>query len=317
MRLHTIILQLSIVLILLITSCSKITYETESLQPVGITPTKIVTNIPTIISTNTVTIIPTLPEDEARTQLLGLLANNGNCRLPCLWGITPGKSKSIEAQEILTAFNSISVLTNFGSDGGSITTWYTEDSLILSSTVGFNSENSIVRYLTFRGEEYKETADGLLPIYDSETFGKRLRPYMLTGILSEFGEPALVVVHTSGQHITGSGGFEILLLYPDEGIFARYTTQRETVGNDARGCLANAQVELRLYPSGDANAYYESLKETTWGGMFDGPILMDNPSWKSVEKVTNMSLTKFYETFREPTDKCIETPANLWFIPES
>ena len=319
MRLLTLTLN-SLIVILFVVGCAQPTRNAETSQPANIaSPTKAMTDTPKptltaeVIPTNDTTDIQILPEEEARAQLLDLLANNGNCRLPCLWGITPGKSTSIEAQEILTALNSISISINFGSNGGSIAPWYTENELILSTTLGFNSENGIVNYLTFKAGEYKETASDRSLVFNSKIFGERLRPYMLSGILSEFGKPALVVIHTSGKQITGSGGFEVLLFYPNQGIFVHYTTQMESEGDIVHGCLANAHVELRLYPSGDANAFTKALSQTEWA--FAWPELADNPSWKPIDKATSMSLEQFYETFRQPTDKCIETPLKEWYVP--
>lgn len=293
-----------------------IAFPTQTSIPITETP---IPSTQTITPTFTQTAIPTLSVDDARKRLLDMLTNNGNCRLPCLWGITPGKSTSQEAQAILSSFSGISILTNFNLDGGSIAPWYTEGDLILSTSVGFNlgfrSDNQIVSYLTFKAGEYEETADSRSPIYDSKIFGERLHPYMLPGILSEFGRPESVAIHTYGKQIAGSGGFELLLLYPDQGIFVHYTTQMETVGTNARGCPANAQVELYLYPSGDADAFTQFLSETDWAAfVLIEPI--NDLHWKPIDKATSMSVEQFYETFHQPTDKCIETPLKGWYIPE-
>ncbi len=58
------------------------------------TPTPTLTPVPTQTPapSETPTVIPTLSVEDARLRLLDLLAGNGHCRLPCLWGITPGES---------------------------------------------------------------------------------------------------------------------------------------------------------------------------------------------------------------------------------
>jgi hypothetical protein len=241
------------------------------------------------------------------------------CHLPCILGITPGKTINSEAQAILLPFSNIAISMKVNDDESPDSVWLTYDEGDLRTFIQLSyiyENNSTIKSVAFKAGEYKETANSRSPVYDSKAFGERLSPYMLSGILSEFGQPSLVVIHTNGQQITGSGGFEILLLYPEDGIFARYTMQMKTVGTNVQGCPANAQVELYLYPPGDANAYFESLSEISIGGMFDGLKLVDNPSWKSIDKVTSMSLEQFHETFRQPADKCIETPLNHWYIPE-
>lgn len=277
-----------------------------------------------VVPTNTPTAIPPLQEEQARARLLELLANNGGCRLPCLWGIAPGKSMSQEAQTILAPLSSISVSTNLALGGGSIRPWYTEDDLILTTTVGFNvdalSNNQIVSRVGFRAGESKKLSDGFFPMYDSKSFGERLHLYMLPGILSEFGKPASMVIHTYGKQIKGTGGFEIVLIYPEQGMLVHYETEMKTVGTNVRGCIANAQVELELYPAGNADAFIKSLSTTTWAIFVQKEPVTDlrwKAHWKPVEEATSMTLEQFYETFRQPTDKCIETPTKLWPTPES
>src|SRR6185436_4057409 len=108
MRLRkTVFLPNLILILILAAGCIQVTNEvvTPSLGS-SVFPT--MTPTLTLNPTNTSTIVPTLPAEGAWTKLLELLANNGGCRLPCLWGITPGKSTYKEAQAILTPLRSIS-----------------------------------------------------------------------------------------------------------------------------------------------------------------------------------------------------------------
>jgi hypothetical protein len=288
------------------------------------TPTSTLTPSPTHtpIPSATPTLIPTLPVEGARLRLLELLANNGNCRLPCLWGITPGKSTYQEALAILSPLSSISesTITGFEPNGGAIFLDYAEDNLTLYASVGFNSDNQIVSRLSFQTREFKigelDNASALKPIYDSTTFGERVHPYMLPNILSEQGIPAAVVISTDGGPERGKNvpGFYILLLYPDQGLLVSYTTYRQLIGGYVRGCPANAHVEFELFPFGQGDSFSEFLAPTKWATMW--PVPPANSFWRPIEEATAMSLEEFYRTFSQPTDKCIETPANLWYVPE-
>src|SRR5688572_13990138 len=44
---------------------------------------------------------PTMTTDEAKRLVRDLLENNAGCKLPCWWGITPGKTTWSEARQIL------------------------------------------------------------------------------------------------------------------------------------------------------------------------------------------------------------------------
>ena len=65
------------------------------------TPTSKAKPVFTITTSPTWTNVPTLSVNDSQIKLLALLSNNGACRLPCLWGITPGISKYQEAKDIL------------------------------------------------------------------------------------------------------------------------------------------------------------------------------------------------------------------------
>jgi hypothetical protein len=125
-----------------------------------------------------------------------------------------------------------------------------------------------------------------------------------------------VVISTLADYPTRGGqeGFYMLLLYPEKGILVYYRTQWRQVGYKILGCLANAQIELELYPSGHPESFSEFLSQTQWAHMW--PVPVDSPTWKPIEKATSLTLEQFYETFRQPTNKCIETPARIWPTPE-
>jgi hypothetical protein len=96
--------------------------------------------------------------------------------------------------------------------------------------------------------------------------------------------------------------FDIVLLYPDQGMLIHYTTKKRMVGNNILGCMANAHVELKLFPSGNGESFMDLM----------------SPSWKDrlayykpVEELTSMSVDDFYQAFRQPTDKCITIPNKL------
>jgi hypothetical protein len=283
-----------------------------------ITPTVTPLTMNTSSLTITPTAIPTLSAEDASKRLLELLSNNGGCRLPCLWGITPGKSTPQEAQILWSPLSSISsrILTlppRFTFDKGAVRPAYIEGDLILRTEARYESEHLIVSRINFYARQEKKFVPstgglGLLSIFDSTTFGKRVEYYSLAHLLSEQGIPTSVMIATSGPPpiYEGGGGFEIMLLYPEQGIWVRYSTQqRVNVDGNVRGCPANAHIEMELYPPNDANSFYahvETRQEMT----------IQKDWYKPLEEATSMTLEQFYETFRQPTDECIETPTKLW-----
>jgi hypothetical protein len=68
-------------------------------------------------------------------------------------------------------------------------------------------------------------------------------------------------------------------------------------------------VRMELFPPGQPDSFFEGLKRTDWAAKM-------SHDYQPLEEVTSMFMQEFYETFREPTEKCIETPAALWPVPE-
>ena len=81
--------------------------ESTSTTAVGIIPTATLSAIPTHPNPSTAT-MPTPSEAESKAIALNLLENNGGCRLPCIWGLTPGTTTSVERQKILASYGEFS-----------------------------------------------------------------------------------------------------------------------------------------------------------------------------------------------------------------
>lgn len=302
-----------------------------------ITPTRTPTITPTHrpSASPTLTAFPTLSTDQAQTRLFELLATNGTCRLPCLWGITAGKTTFQEARKILQPLSGISQSGSFGFPTNfqnnildSIKPIYEEGDMQTSADIRYLfAGDGIVNRLVFEGTQTKkifrgEIVDGFQPIYDSEVFGERFHPYMLSELLSILGKPTSIVMQTyqygRGNNMSNNGAFELILVYPNQGVLAHYTTGMIVIGGNAHACFASAAVELNIFPSNDADNFVKSLTQQTYWDLFaeKETIDLDNPFWKSVEHATSMNLDQFYETFRQDSDHCIETPINGWATPE-
>lgn len=293
-------------------------FPTEKALSLGSTATSLPSFTPlpiaSAIPTSTPTMISALPVEEAQRILLDFLATNGDCRLPCLWGITIGKSSYQDVRAILMPLSSLSHSVFLDSpELGGIIPRYIEGELEIYAAIGFttNPSDEIVNHVTFNTEAHRLVKKGgYEDIFDSNFFGETVQVYALPNILSEQGVPSSVMVATFGAPLTrgGTGGFDILLLYPDQGILVNYTAQMQLVGANVRGCPTNAHVEMELYPPNDSDSFFEGLEQTDWSVKLN--------YYKPLEEVTDLSLEQFHEMFRQPTDECIETPANLWSIPE-
>ena len=177
---------------------------------------------------------------------------------------------------------------------------YEDDGIV--SSIGFEALEEGLYKKDEYGNQIKTS------IYDLPTFGKRVEYYSLSHVLSEQGIPDSVLIYIPRVEgyplVVGTGIMEAALLYPEQGIWIKYTMSMYNNGNIIKGCPANAHIEMELYPSGNPELFFSLLEQTDWGRTKGG--------YKPLEEATSMSLEKFYETFRNPTDQCIETPIHLW-----
>jgi len=241
--------------------------EIPSLRAGSATPVPSFTIMPTDSPTPifTPTAIPTLPVEEAQAKLLKLLFENGGCRLPCFWDITPGKSSYQDVQAVLVPLSRLSYSLHLNPSGTSdVTPRLTEGDLELYNRVAFLTDpNETVYRVAFIGEAHKPLAQGgYEDVFDSNFFGKKVSAYSLPHVLTQQGLPSSIMIQTAGGPLTrgGTGGFDILLLYPNQGILVNYKTQMHLNGANVRGCPLNAYVQMELYPPGQPDSFFEGLK---------------------------------------------------------
>lgn len=138
-------------------------------------------------------------------------------------------------------------------------------------------------------------------------YNELLDSYSLPNILSKYGSPSQVLVRGDVYDYSANPDtFEITLLYPEQGIFVRYNMLGERASGKISGCPPKAFVELWLLSPNDKNSYQEILSsmDETWEGHW--------PYSMSVDEAAQMTLDKFYNTFKKPTNRCLETPLSFW-----
>ena len=259
--------------------------------------------------------IPTLANEDAQQKLLDLLANNGNCRLPCLWGITPGKSKSKDSNIILEPLGGISdFFTNFDEDSGLIEPCFVENELEICASISYLTyqENDVVSRIMFTANTYEwlEVEREVRDVFDLSYFGDILQKYSLPQVLLEFGEPPLSYLFALAEMPDPNRGpayYKLLIVYPEQGFQVEYITEMYFVGDKVMGCFANSHIEIISSPLGNTEAFFNSI-ETTWEHVLR--------NYLPIEEVTDFTLEEFYNHFLISSDGCLETLANYWTFPE-
>jgi hypothetical protein len=260
------------------------------------TPSPVVTSFATLLPTNTSTSLPptwtplpTLSTEEAQNLLNDLLDKNAGCRLPCFWGIIPGKTTWPEASNFLATFTSFDI------------TDISKDIRIIEPLIPFPIEKvgTIRHYYEFNKGVVDE-----INVYNAD-----LAPALyLFNFLNTYGPPNEVWIRTQAIEEQGSQPFEVALFYPDQGILMDYSGGNlTTVGDDLRNCLGN-----------DLDSPFILLWNSTEKLSFDQAIarLLHEPyddPFLPLEEAAGMDVKTFYENFKDPkSTACLVTPKRLW-----
>jgi hypothetical protein len=299
------------------------TIQTATATPENVPTTGGVTLPPTMQPTLEPTFASTLQSEEAKTKLFEMLLTNGNCSLPCIWGITPGKSSKHDAAKIFYSLGSIAWVDSISGNQGELAIDLNDSTTNLIFNLYFYSEDDIITWVnimasTSEDHDFGDGNQGVIDVYDSDEFGEIIKPYTLQQVLKTIGKPEAVLVQTfSKESSLGQnkiGGFDIVLLYPHKGIFAHYETQMRVDDGVVYGCFKNAHVELKSIEPGEM-AFIEALRSTEWADFW--PLPVTKPFWTSIDKATGMSIDDFFETFSNSMDPCLQTPTSLWEEPFS
>jgi len=289
--------------VLFLAGCSNLAAPTATLEAsateahptqIVVTPSRTSTYTPEPTQTftplsSTWTPQPTLRADEAKKLLYELLKDNGGCKLPCFWGIIPGKTTWQEAKSFLEVFSqkisirgdpeklgSLDVLLPFPKEMG--TTWH-----------------------------YYYIREGFVD--EISSYNDDLSPaFYLTKFLNAYGPPDEVWIRTQAIEEQGSQPFEVALFYPDQGILMDYSGgDLTTVGENLRNCLGDDLDSpfIILWNVTEKTSFDQVIKPLLHGP-YDDPFL-------PLEEAAGMDAKTFYESFRTPgNNACIVTPKNLW-----
>jgi hypothetical protein len=231
---------------------------------------------------------------ELQEQFLQLLKTNGNCELPCFLGITPGKTKWDEANQILekyvTGYKPFRPYENISKRGYK---FYTVGIVITSSPQLYMSiqldidNNDIVQYILVGRENLLSENAPLLSRYS------------LLELLKQTGIPDEIYIGLPAQDFEHA---EVSVVYEKQKIiaipFIATTIERE-------------EKKTKLCPSGENHPHALALASP------DNPIeiktLFDYPFYESIPSIEVVKLSKaqiqeFYNAVLKGNPDCITLP---------
>lgn len=272
-------LGLALIIVLLVSGCTKPQQSRTPLLKASATPTSIATKTisPQSVFTSAPTLfIPTTTNTPRSTlsidEISKLVETNGGCIYPCWLGITPGQSRWDEAKLLLSAFLSINYLPN-------------------SPRIELKDDRrDILGYIEVDDNTVKF-------IHSFEPIGKA--PIWKT--LSTYGKPGEIRIYPSGNYygvgLNPYGEFTLVFFYPDRGIMASYSGR-----TNAGKILHLCPVESTFQPHSSWLFWnpQESFTFSQAGDRFRLPAkgMAIGDEYLSIEDVTNLNVDTFYATYR-------------------
>jgi hypothetical protein len=273
---------------------------TQMSSPSAITPISSKETVGTLV-TPTVTVpnnismvmpipslMPTLSLAEKRNVISELYETNGNCELPCWWGIVPGETEWQTAEHFLSTI-AVEISTNAESE--------TDPYYSTSVTVPVPEDLSEISLL-----KHTFIVEGgiIVEIKPEGPWGAR-KVDTVSEILSTYGRPPEVWLETWGYTFGSYYPFAVALSYPEQGILVIYFDQGKLKDGYVIGCLQERSGKLTLWSPKQEITFIESLGQ------------QQDQYYKPLQEATEMDVEAFYQTYLDPdTETCITTPAELW-----
>jgi hypothetical protein len=270
----------------------------EATPTKGITtfPTSSQTSTPAWTGTSTITAEPTqtptgtpMPPDEVREWISKRLADNGGCRLPCWWGITPGKTTWEETNKLLSIYASdIRIIER---EDHFVAGFFFDDPpaevQLRQIYLGFGVQNNVILSIRITGL-------GGIPTFSLSKF------------MEEYGEPGEVFVYAYHPlaYTIDPRQIGVHIYYPAQGIFAEYASPIGKIKDGMQqGCLEYGPY-LTLVPPGQQRNYTEFVSGLGLDFMFP---------FRPVSEALGMDVETFYNTYQGiDQEVCLKTPVKIW-----
>ena len=260
-------------------------------RPSTSTPT--VTSVPTAIPSRALTFPPTLPPDQAQQMVSRMVSSNGGCRLPCWWGITPGKSTWVETVNVLSPF--VSNIETYQLGGGVDSNGNIQPNFMaIMNYFNKNASKSLQLSVT------NDIVDSISAYDDTSS-------YKLSALVKLLGDPPVIYVNTVNTSPSGTVPFVLVIYYPDKGIIATYIEEYNAPieGKYVVFCARDiAPMMLFWNPEQGRNDQYEkSFLASLDYWVNDGGLHL-------IEEVSDSSKSAIYANLRETG--CIYVSVELW-----
>ena len=277
------------------------------------TSTSVPTNTPTLSSTPTrsiqpptPTLVPTLSDTQTEALVLDLLHNNADCKLPCWWGLTPGKTDWTTIQSRISSLGlPFSTYPRSEYDIFGTGFYLTNHSFSVGPLLFL--QNDTLRVI----KAIAETTPGPdQRIYGDPFYLEAMRPYLLTGMLSTYGKPEQALLYVLDTRDPVLSDYFMLLFFPLTGILAQYEGQSEEGNGVLRLCPQTAMISMWLWSPDEKMTLADVFSFEVYTSKDVQMKFLDR--FLPLEDAASISIEDFYTQFSSQQKSCLETPKSLW-----
>lgn len=261
--------------------------NTPSFTPT-FTPTTTFT--PTPIPTD----LPTLSPEEAQATVLRLLSQSDTCKLPCWWGVIPGKTRWEEVYPFFKQFASKITRTEQGE-------W-----------TGFGVYTSVPKSVQQRGRLAQgfRVENGVVTLISAAPGPKE---FTLRSVFKFFPNTVPQIYIRTYSEARESLPFYMILFYPEQGVMVRYHVDATIKSDVVTGCF-----NVFSNSENPHSGVWIQVPNLSFAEFTNGNILGADESklLKPLDSVSESTSGKIYELVNRNADQiCIETSASLWPHP--
>lgn len=242
------------------------------------------------------TFLPTLNPEDRNKLILDLIRTNGECKLPCFWGITPGMTTWETAMQFLNHVN-VRSSDDVRNDGIHHFSGLELPINNVPINIEFIEQNNIINNINV----------GMGKLLRDQTSGLDWTPYKLSSILSTYGLPSRVLLGIYQPHEPpgDTTGYELWLIYDQSGILVKYGGSGVKVEPTLLVCpfsagLGGIDSFVAFFQSSETNQWPQDVIDLMYAA-------------RDLETVADLTIEEFYQTYKQQTtSKCIESSESKW-----
>jgi hypothetical protein len=231
--------------------------------------------------------LPTFNSEISSLTVKALMENNGGCRLPCWWGVIPGKTSWHSAEESLSSITT----SIYESAGAAPDTRRIE----MVFPAPYPSDGEFRQVYRVRNDVVDRIE--ILP----QDFSKYSLP---EEILVELGTPDMIFL---GGTIEAPQSFQLVLYYPSQGVFALYSNTVQPVQQQdlIDVCFDESTMDyVDIYLWNPTDSFSETL---------DFIFANYYRPFHDIELVTDMTKSELRNLFLSQNhDGCFQTASSFW-----